>query len=250
MTRWKLVIEYRGTRYAGWQIQGQGEKTIQEEIEKAILGFSQQEVKVTGAGRTDSGVHARGQVAHFDFDNSRHNMSGYEIAKAINAFLREEAISVIRADEVSDDFHARFGAKKKLYTYSILNRPAKPAIDDELVWHVGRELDTQAMQLAANYLIGTHDFTSFRATMCQAKSPIRTLDDLKVEKMGDYVFIHAHGQSFLHHQVRNMAGTLVLVGEGKWTPENVREALEAKQRASAGITAPPQGLCLIHIDYM
>ena len=249
MTRFKLTIEYRGTNYAGWQIQGQGERTIQGCIEEAIFGFSGQRVRLTGAGRTDSGVHARGQVAHFDFDNSRHNMDGYSIAKAINAFLREESIAVVMAEEVDAEFHARFGAKKKLYTYSILNRPAKPAIDDELVWHIGRKLDVEAMQEAAQHLIGTHDFTSFRAAMCQAKSPIKTVDDLKVEKSGDYVFIHAFGQSFLHHMVRNIAGTLVLVGEGKWTPDDVAQALQAKERAAAGITAPPGGLCLIHIGY-
>ncbi|PZP54816.1 MAG: tRNA pseudouridine(38-40) synthase TruA, partial [Micavibrio aeruginosavorus] len=215
MTRFKLTIEYKGTGYCGWQTQGQGEKTIQETIENAIFGFSGQRVKVTGAGRTDSGVHARGQVAHFDFDNSRHNMDGYALAKAINAFLKEEAIAVIRAEEADSEFHARFGAKQKLYTYSILNRPAKPAIDTDLVWHIGKSLNVEAMQHAAQHLIGTHDFTSFRAAMCQAKSPIKTIDDLKVEKSGDYIFIHAFGQSFLHHMVRNIAGTLVLVGEGK-----------------------------------
>lgn len=248
MTRWKITIEYRGTNYAGWQIQAQGEKTIQGCIEDAIFGFSQQRVKVTGAGRTDSGVHARGQVAHFDLE-TRRPMTGYDVTKAINAFLLEESISVIRAEEVDDEFHARFGAKDKLYTYSILNRQAKPAIDDELVWHIGRELDIDAMQRAAQYLIGTHDFTSFRAAMCQAKSPIKKIDDLKVERAGDYIFIHAFGQSFLHHMVRNIAGTLVLVGEGKWTPEDVRDALAAKKREAAGITAPPGGLCLIHIGY-
>ena len=246
MTRWKLTIEYRGTRYAGWQMQADGVPTIQQKIEDAIFGFSQIRVRVTGAGRTDSGVHARGQVAHFDLDK---DMTGYEIAKAINAFLREEDISIIKAEEVPDDFHARFGAKHKLYTYSILNRAAKPAIDDGLVWHIGRTLDTHAMQEAANHLIGEHDFTSFRAQMCQAKSPVKKIDDLRIEAMGDYIFIHAHGQSFLHHQVRNIAGTLVLVGEGKWTPDDVKAALEKRDRAAAGITAPPQGLSLIYINY-
>ncbi len=250
MTRFKLIIEYKGTDYCGWQTQGQGEKTIQETVENAIFGFSNQRVKLTGAGRTDSGVHARGQVAHFDFDNERHQMDGYALAKAINAFLKEETISVVRAEPVDDEFHARFGAKQKLYTYSILNRPAKPAIDADLVWHIGKTLDIAAMQIAANYLIGTHDFTSFRAAMCQAKSPIKTIDDLKVEKSGDYIFIHAFGQSFLHHMVRNIAGTLVLVGEGKWSPEDVGKALETKKREAAGITAPPQGLSLIYIEYL
>lgn len=246
MTRWKLTIEYRGTNYAGWQIQADGVPTIQEKIEEAIFGFSQKRVRITGAGRTDSGVHARGQVAHFDFDRE---MTGYDLAKAINAFLRGEDISIVRADKVSDDFHARFGAKKKLYTYSILNRAAKPAIDQGLVWHIGKKLDAVAMQEGANYLIGEHDFTSFRAQMCQAKSPVKKIDDLKVEAMGDYIFIHAHGQSFLHHQVRNIAGTLVLVGEGKWRPEDVKAALEKRDRAAGGITAPPEGLSLIYIDY-
>ena len=248
-TRWKLTIEYRGTRYAGWQIQGPGVRTIQETVENAIFGFSRCRVKLTGAGRTDAGVHARGQVAHFDLPRRKRAMTGYDMTKAINAFLQDESISVVSAEEVASDFHARFGAKKKLYTYSILNRQAKPAIDDELVWHIGRDLDVEAMQKAADVLIGTHDFTSFRATMCQAKSPIRTLDRLQIERCGYFLFIHAEGQSFLHHQVRNMAGSLVLVGEGKWTPQDMEDALYAKNRAAGGITAPPGGLCLIHIDY-
>lgn len=250
MTRWKITIEYRGTQYAGWQIQGQGEKTVQGQIEKAIFGFCQQEIRVTGASRTDSGVHARGQVAHFDLDYGDRPLSEYDLAKAINAYLREDSISVIKAEKVSDDFHARFGAKQKVYTYSILNRPAKPAIDNELVWHLGRDLDAAAMQKAGNHLLGTHDFSSFRAIMCQAKSPIRTIDSLKVEKMGDYLFIHVEGPSFLHHMVRNIAGTLALVGEGKWTPYDVKAALEAKDRAKAGTTAPPEGLCLMNISYL
>ncbi len=250
MTRWKITIEYRGTQYAGWQIQGQGERTIQGQIEKAIFGFCQQEIRVTGASRTDSGVHARGQVAHFDLDYGDRPLSGYDLAKAINAYLREDSISIIKAEEVSDDFHARFGAKKKVYTYSILNRPAKPAIDNELVWHLGRDLDAHAMQEAGHHLLGTHDFSSFRAIMCQAKSPIRTIDSLKVEKMGDYLFIHVEGPSFLHHMVRNIAGTLALVGEGKWSSDDVKAALDARDRAKAGTTAPPEGLCLMNISYL
>ena len=249
LTRFRITVEYRGTRYAGWQIQGQGERTIQGCLEDAIFGFSQQRVTVTGAGRTDSGVHARGQCAHFDFDNTRHNMDGYAIAKAINAFLRDENIAVLRADPVNEDFHARFSAKNKLYTYSILNRPAKPAIDTELVWHIGKTLDTDAMLEGAQHLIGTHDFTSFRAAMCQAKSPIKHIDEIRVERAGDYIFIHVFGPSFLHHMVRNIAGTLVLVGEGKWQPIDVKHALEARARAQAGITAPPQGLSLIYVGY-
>lgn len=249
MTRWKLTIEYRGTRYAGWQMQ-KDEKTVQEMIEKAIYGFCQKEIRITGASRTDSGVHARGQVAHFDLDYGDRKLSEYDLAKAINAYLRDEDIAIIKAEKVADDFHARFGAKKKVYTYSILNRPARPAIDDGLVWHLGRDLDAVAMQEAGNHLIGTHDFSSFRAIMCQAKSPIRTIDSLKVEKFGDYLFIHVEGPAFLHHMVRNIAGTLALVGEGKWTPDDVLKALLAKDRTKAGITAPPEGLCLMNISYL
>ncbi len=248
MTRWKITIEYKGTQYAGWQIQN-GHKTVQETIQKAIHGFCQREITIVGAGRTDSGVHARGQVAHFDLDYGTRALNGYNLAKAINAHLIDEEISILKAEEVDGDFHARFSAKKKLYTYSIMNRVSKPAIDRDLVWHIGRDLDDAAMQQAANHLLGTHDFTSFRATECQAKSPIRTLDALRVEKMGDYVFIHAEAQSFLHHQVRNIAGTLALVGEGKWRPDEVRDALEAKDRRRGGITAPAQGLSLIYIGY-
>jgi len=249
MTRWKIVVEYKGTNYSGWQMQGQGEKTIQEEIEKAIHGFCQQHIRVHGASRTDSGVHARGQVAHFDLDYGDRPLSEYDLAKAINAYLREEDISILSAEKVDDDFHARFSAKHKAYTYSIMNRPSKPSIDKELVWHIGRDLDADAMQKAADYLIGTHDFTSFRAAMCQAKSPIKTITKLKVEKLGYFLFIHVEGSSFLHHMVRNIAGTLVLVGEGKWSPEAVKTALESRHRAAAGITAPPEGLCLMNISY-
>ena len=249
MIRWKLTIEYRGTRYAGWQRQGEGIVSIQQKIEEAIQSYSGQEVRLHGAGRTDAGVHARGQVAHFDMPPRKREMDGYEVAKAINAFLLSESISVIKAEKVDSEFHARFGAKQKLYTYSYLNRAAKPAIDDELVWHIGKKLNIAAMQRGADYLIGTHDFTSFRASLCQAKSPIRTIDRIRIDDAAPFIFLHVEGQSFLHHMVRNIAGTLALVGEGKWAPEDVKTALEAKDRAHGGITAPPGGLCLINILY-
>ena len=255
LQRWKITLEYNGANYHGWQTQD-GVPTIQEEIEKALFQFCQQDIRVHGAGRTDAGVHAKGQVAHFDLDYGSRDLEGFDLMKALNAHLRPQPISVLNAEKVSSDFHARYGAKDKVYSYLIVNRRSFLALDQSRAWLIKTPLDTVAMQEAANHLIGTHDFTSFRATECQAKSPVRTLDDLRVEAReydhfgGLAVLIHARAQSFLHHQVRNIAGTLALVGEGKWSPDEVRAALEAKDRKAGGPTAPPDGLYLIKIDYV
>lgn len=257
MIRWKITIEYDGRPYAGFQIQPDI-KTVQGEIEKALKKFCQQDISITVAGRTDAGVHAYAQVAHFDLDyklpdGSERPISGFELAKAINAHLIPQPIAVIDATEVADDFHARFGAKTKLYTYRIINRPYGLALDQGLAWWFKRPLDIQTMRTAAQVLIGSHDFTTFRDTNCQAKSPVRTLDDFQVEGKdilnGQEILMHAKGRSFLHHQVRNMVGTLTLVGEGKWTVQDVQEALEAKDRTAGGPTAPSDGLYLVSIDY-
>jgi tRNA pseudouridine38-40 synthase len=252
MTRWKLTIEYKGTNYAGWQRQDNG-PSVQQSIEEAIYKFSQQEVTLSAAGRTDAGVHAFGQVAHVDLGEFSKPMAEFEVAKAINAHLRPQAISVLKAEIVGEDFHARFAAKNKLYRYRIINRGAFPAIEAGLAWHVKRPLDAKTMHIAAQHLIGHHDFTTFRHTECQAKSPMKTLDRLDVSAHeyagGQEVIIETESKSFLHHQVRNITGTLALVGEGKWKPEDVKKALEAKDRTKGGPTAPADGLYLIRIDY-
>lgn len=252
MTRWKLTIEYKGTRYAGWQRQD-GVPSVQQTIEEALLGFCQQDLRLHVAGRTDAGVHASGQVAHFDLDYGDRPLSGETIVRAVNAHLQDADISILAAEEVSSEFHARFGATGKLYTYDILNRQALPALQKNLVWHVRRPLDVAAMREAAGYLLGQHDFTTFRAGQCQAKSPIRTLDRLDIEDVplrnGRLLRFHAEARSFLHHQVRNMVGTLEQVGEGKWQPLDVRDALAACDRTRGGPTAPPDGLSLIEVRY-
>lgn len=248
MTRWKLTIEYKGEAYSGWQYQDHV-PSVQAKIEEAIKNFCQQDIRIYVAGRTDAGVHARGQVAHFDLDYGMRKLTGYDLAKAINAHLRREDIAILNAEPVAEDFHARFSAQNKLYIYKIINRQSPPALERGLAWHVGRPLDAEAMHTAAQVLLGHHDFTTFRASECQAKSPMKTLDRLDVVRTDDLISFEVEGRSFLHHQVRNMVGTLSLVGEGKWGAADVKAALEAKDRTKGGITAPPEGLYLVRIDY-
>lgn len=248
MTRWKLTIEYNGETYSGWQYQDHV-PSVQAKIEEAIKKFCQQEIRIYVAGRTDAGVHARGQVAHFDLEYGDRELTGFDLAKAINAHLRGEGIAILNAEPVGEDFHARFSAQNKLYIYKIINRPAPPALERGLAWHMRRPLDAQAMHEAAQGLLGHHDFTTFRASECQAKSPMKTLDRLDVVRSGEEISFEVEGRSFLHHQVRNMVGTLSLVGEGKWSAADVKAALEAKDRTKGGITAPPEGLYLVRIDY-
>lgn len=254
MTRWKCTLEYNGSDYVGWQRQKDG-PSIQQAVEEAIYGFYQQEVTVHVAGRTDAGVHARGQVMHVDLEDFKKPMGGFEIAKAINAYLRPQPISVLRAEIVADDFHARFEAKNKLYTYRIINRPSLLGLDRGLACHVKRSLDVKAMADAGTVLLGHHDFTTFRDSDCQAKSPMRTLDRLEFETRdydncgGQEILMHVEAKSFLHHQVRNIIGTLMLVGDGKWTKDDVAKALKAKDRTKGGPTAPADGLYLVRIDY-
>jgi tRNA pseudouridine38-40 synthase len=223
--------------------------SVQGAIEQAIYKFCQQEIRLHVAGRTDAGVHARGQVAHMDLDYGDRPLTGPDLAKAISAHLRGQPIVILKAEEVAEEFHARFSAKNKLYVYRIINRPSALAIDNGLVWQVYRPLDEKAMHEAAQLLLGHHDFTTFRASECQAKSPMKTLDRLDVIRDGEEIRFEVEGRSFLHHQVRNMVGTLVLVGEGKWAPNDVKTALEAKDRTRGGITCPPDGLYLVRIDY-
>lgn len=253
MTRWKITVEYDGTPFSGWQRQ-EDVPSVQQSVEEAITAFCQQDIRVHVAGRTDSGVHAWGQVAHFDLDYGDRSLSGFDLAKALNAHLIQVPVSILTAQEVPEDFHARFSAVNKLYTYRILNRSAPPAIETGKVWHIRRPLDAAAMHTAAQVLVGRHDFTTFRDTECQAKTPVKSLDRLDVESRfygndGQEILIHAEGRSFLHHQVRNMVGALSLVGHGKWTADDLKTALEARDRTKGGPTCPAEGLYLVKVDY-
>lgn len=245
MTRWRVRIEYDGGPYVGWQRQKNG-PSIQQSLEEAVFRFCGEQTRVFGAGRTDAGVHALGQVAHIDIERLT---TADTVRDAINAHLQDEPISIVEAMVASDNFHARISARERVYLYRILNRRPPPAIDQGRVWHVPWHLDAEAMHDAAQCLVGTHDFTSFRATVCQAKSPVKTLDVFDVRQAGDEIHCHARGRSFLHHQVRNIVGTLERVGAGKWTARDVSLALDARDRAAAGATAPPEGLTLMSVAY-
>lgn len=245
MTRYRLLIEYDGTGFVGWQRQENG-PSVQAALERAVMAFSGEEVRLHAAGRTDAGVHATGQVAHFDLAK---DTDAGTVADALNAHLRPDPVAVLRADAVDEDFHARLSARERRYTYRIVNRRAPLAIDRGRAWQVGKALDTDAMHEAAQRLVGHHDFSTFRASLCQARSPLKTLDELSVARDGDEIRIRARARSFLHHQVRNFVGTLALVGEGKWTEEDVSAALEARDRARGGPTAPAAGLYLTGVFY-
>lgn len=253
--RWKITIEYNGADYCGWQRQTEEFSSIQGAIEDAIKAFCQQDITIYAAGRTDAGVHAKGQVAHFDLDYGDRELSGFELLKAINAHLRPQPVAVIAAEVVDSEFQARFDATNKLYQYRIVCRPAFMTHDAGLVWHCKRDLDVARMQAGAQYLLGHHDFTTFRDSQCQAKSPMRTLDRLEITERaydhcgGREIIVEAEAMSFLHHQVRNMVGTLALVGEGKWQAEDIKAALEQCDRTKGGPTAPADGLYLMRVDY-
>lgn len=248
MTRWKITIEYNGAPYCGWQRQD-GQPSVQEHIEEAITKFCQQDIRIQAAGRTDTGVHAAGQVAHFDLDYGTRPLTGFDLAKALNAHLRPKPIAILKAEKADPEFHARFHATNKLYRYRIVNRTAPITVDQGFAWHFWKGLDDRAMHDAAQLLLGHHDFTTFRDSDCQAKSPIRTLSRIDVTRQGDEVIMECEGKSFLHHQVRNMIGTLVHVGEGKWAKDDFKSAFDARDRTRGGITAPPDGLTLVRIDY-
>lgn len=245
MARYKLTIEYDGRPFVGWQRQANG-LSIQEAIEGAILALSGETRVVHAAGRTDAGVHASGQVAHVDLAR---DWRADKLRDALNAHLRLFPISIVTAQSVGPDFEARFSAVKRHYLYRILNRRAKPALMRGLVWHVARPLDARAMHEGAQLLLGRRDFTTFRAAECQANSPIRTLDVLDVARADDMIEIRASALSFLHHQVRSLVGSLEHVGSGKWRADDLRAALEARDRARCGAVAPACGLFLVRVDY-
>jgi len=245
MPRFKLTLEYNGTAFVGWQRQKDG-RAVQQAVEEALEAMCSTPVETFAAGRTDAGVHASGQVVHFDLAR---DFTPDRIRDGLNFYLREQRIAVLDSSIVDDAFDARFSATARHYLYRILNRRPPPALDAGFVWHVPVPLDADAMHAAAQVLIGHHDFTSFRSTECQAKSPERTLDHLAVSRAGEEIHITVRSRSFLHNQVRITAGTLKMVGEGRWTANDVKVALEKKDRSAAGPTAPADGLCLTRVDY-
>jgi tRNA pseudouridine38-40 synthase len=245
MPRYKLIIEYDGAPFSGWQIQDNG-PSVQGALEDAVKAICGERVRVHGAGRTDAGVHALGQVAHCDV--AKRFVPG-RLRDGLNAHLRPLPIGVLSADIVPDSFEARFSAKKRHYLYRIANRRANLALDIGRAWRLPRPLDTEAMHTAAQRLVGKHDFTTFRDTECQAKSPVKTLDQLDVVREGEAVHILTSARSFLHSQVRSMVGSLVWVGEGRWSADDLAAALAARERAACGPVAPPEGLYLVRVDY-
>ncbi|MBP2159519.1 MULTISPECIES: tRNA pseudouridine(38-40) synthase TruA [Asticcacaulis] len=245
MPRYKLLVEYDGRPYKGFQAQGDL-PTVQGSIERAILAFSGQALRLTAAGRTDTGVHATGQVITFDLDKP---FKAGTVRDAINAYLTPEPIAILDVEECDPDFSARFSATGRMYLFRILNRRAPPAIDQGRVWHVKKPLDADAMAKAAKCLIGTHDFTTFRHIECQAKSPVKTLDIARVKRIGDEIHLVFAARSFLHRQVRSMTGSLAEAGIGRWEVGDVAKALAARDRTACGQVAPPEGLFLTHVTY-
>ena len=245
MARYRLTIEYDGRGYVGWQRQTNG-PSIQAALEAALAPLADAPPVVYGAGRTDAGVHALGQVAHVDLEPARPTDA---IRDAVNFHLKPARIAVLEVVEMTDDFHARFSATERRYLYRILNRRPPPTFDEGRVWHVAPPLDADAMAGAAGALVGRHDFTTFRAAECQAKSPVKTLDRLEVSRRGQEIEIAATARSFLHHQVRSLVGSLKRVGEGAWSAADIRAALEARDRAACGPVAPALGLYLLGVTY-
>jgi tRNA pseudouridine38-40 synthase len=245
--RYKLTIEYDGTSYCGLQRQFDiAQKSIEEVLEKAIFLLTREEIKVSSSGRTDAGVHALGQVVHFD---SSKKFSAYRMVMGLNNYLRDEDVSVLACELVDENFHARFGAKKRHYLYKIINRPGLLSLERNRAWHVKKNLDILAMKKASEYLIGEHDFSSFRDAECQANSPIKTLEKIEILQNGEEIILHFSAKSFLHHMVRNIVGTLVYVGMGKFSADDVKIILEAKNRQKSGPNAPACGLYFVKTDY-
>ena len=245
MTRWRLTIEYDGGPFMGWQRQEHG-PSIQQTLEEAIARMTGEQAAVTAAGRTDAGVHALAMAAHVDVEKP---LTEHRLREGLNALVRPAPVSVLAVEPVADDWHARFSCVGRRYLYRILNRRAPPALERGKLWHVAVPLDVEAMREGTAMLIGRHDFTTFRSAHCQSDSPVKTLDRLDVTRAGDEVRIEAAARSFLHHQVRSMVGCLALVGRGQWRPEDMRHALEARDRAALGFNAPPDGLYFVDALY-
>ena len=243
--RYKITIEYLGRKYAGWQRQGHA-MSIQQVIEEAIEKFTKEKVIIFGSGRTDSGVNAIEQVAHFDLSKK---YDAYKFTGSINFFLKNSEIGILSTKLVNKDFHARCSAKMRHYMYKIVNRREICIIDAEYKTWIKEKLDVEKMQLGSNYLLGKHDFSSFRSSICQAQSPVKTIEQIKIKKIGNNIEISISAISFLHHMVRNIVGTLILVGIGKLEPQKIKEILIAKDRSSAGPTAPSHGLYFMKVDY-
>lgn len=245
MPRYRITIEYDGSPYVGWQVQPTG-PTVQACLADAVLKLSGETVAIKGAGRTDTGVHATGQVAHFDLERA---FPADKIRDALNFHLRPNPIAVLDCQEAAPDFDARFSATRRHYVYTILNRRPPPVLDRHRVWWVPYAIDEMAMAVAAAALVGRHDFTTFRASQCQAASPVRSLDRIDVVRMGERIEVRVAARSFLHNQVRSMVGSLKQVGTGRWPVERLAAALAARDRRYCGALAPPQGLCLSRVDY-
>jgi tRNA pseudouridine38-40 synthase len=245
MPRYKLTIEYDGAPFYGWQLQ-ESLPTVQGALEAAVQATCGVPTRVHGSGRTDAGVHATGQVAHCDIEKP---FRPDRLRDALNAHLRPNPIAVLDAEIVADDFEARFSARRRHYRYRIVNHRANLALDMGRVWRVPQRLDSQAMHAAAQKLLGKHDFTTFRDTDCQAKSPEKTLDQLDVVREGDAVTVLTSARSYLHSQVRSMVGSLVWVGQGRWGADDLAAALAARNRAACGVVAPPDGLYLVRVEY-
>ncbi len=246
MPRYKLTLEYDGTPFVGWQMQEDG-ASVQGRLAEAIKSFSGEDAVPRGAGRTDAGVHALGQVAHFDL--AAKDWADDKVRDALNAVLRPDPVSVLACEHVATDFDARFSAKARHYLYRIIDRRSPLALERMRAWAVFRPLDARAIDEAAQVLVGHHDFTTFRSTECQAESPVKTLDALTASRHGEIIRVEASARSFLHNQVRSMVGSLKLIGEGKWSAADLQAALDAKDRARCGPVAPPHGLYLVRVDY-
>jgi tRNA pseudouridine38-40 synthase len=245
VTRWRLTIEYDGGPFMGWQRQDHG-PSVQQTLEEALRRMTTEVAAFTAAGRTDAGVHAVAMTAHVDVMKS---LAAHRLREGLNALVRPHPIAILDVAEVADDWHARFSCIGRRYRYRILNRRAPPALDAGRVWHIAVPLGLEAMQQGAAQLVGRHDFTTFRSAHCQSDSPVKTLDALEISKVGDEIHVEAAARSFLHHQVRSMVGCLALVGRNQWQPDDMRKALEARDRAALGLNAPPHGLYFVEAVY-
>ena len=245
MPRYKIIIEYDGTIYSGWQKQ-KNAITVQDQIESSLKNLTKKNIKIMGSGRTDAGVHAKGMISHVDIPGE---IEAFKVMDGLNFHLKGIPISILKSEAVDDNFHARFSAKKRYYRYHIINRRAKLSLLRNKAWQIKETLDVVSMHEAAKILIGKHDFTTFRSVHCQSKSPQKTLEKLEVTRDGENIYIDTSAISYLHHQVRSMVGCLYYVGCGKWTKKNLENALRAKDRKALGYNAPPDGLYFMKVDY-